>query len=336
MDSLDATYGAAFIGLIASAVLYGVTLLQTFLYYRQYPNDSWLTKFIVFFLWILDTAHLFLCTIALYTYLVTNFSNPEALHRSTWSMNLQTDCNGLIGLIVECFFARRLWIMSGNHFITGIIVILACIHFGLGVFFTVEGFILVNTSRFPSLIWVTSTGLGSAAAADIIIAASLCYYLTKSRTGFARTDSLIATLIIYSLTTGLITSVIAFIIVVTFATMPNNYVWLGFFWLIGKCYVNSLLAALNSRESLREQAAPQQGSFFQLTPFRAVTLISSTGDHHHHQCQCVLEPPSPAETKEHRFAEGQPLAVNVQTQTVSKTDYEYVISPPPTGTGSRF
>ncbi|KAF8964200.1 hypothetical protein BDZ97DRAFT_916976 [Flammula alnicola] len=326
MDSLDTTYGAAFVGLVGSAVLYGVTLLQTFLYYKQYPNDSWLTKAIVFLLWVLDTTHLILCTIAIYSYLVTNFNNPSALGRSTWSMNLQTDCNGLIGLIVECFFARRVWRMSGNVIITGVIVILACIHFGLGVFFTVKGFILVEVTRFPTLIWVTSTGLGSAAAADIIIAISLCYYLTKSRTGFARTDSLISTLIVYSLTTGLITSVIAFICVVTFATMPTNFVWLGFFWLIGKCYVNSLLAALNSRDSLREQVAPREGTFLQLTPFRAVV-----SNH-----RLSVEPSSPLDdlNKDGRRYVDNPrsLAVTVQTQTVSRTDYDYIISPPASAT----
>ncbi|KAF9565669.1 hypothetical protein CPC08DRAFT_152541 [Agrocybe pediades] len=319
MSSLDNTYGAAFLGLIGSAVLYGVTVLQTYLYYRQYPNDSRWTKFLVFFLWLLDTAHLILCTIAIYTYLVTNFANPSALGRSIWSMNLQTDCNGLIGLIVECFFARRVWRLSRNVVLTAIIVVLSCIHFGLGVLFTVEGFVLVEVSKFPKLIWVTSTGLGSAAASDVIIAISLCYYLTKSRTGFARTDSLITTLIIYSLTTGLITSIIAFICVVTFAIMPTNYIWLGFFWLIGKCYVNSLLAALNSREALREQVAPKEGTFLQLTPFRAV--VSGQG-----------EPPSPGADsmhKESRFMEAQSLAVNVQTQTVTRTDYEYTPSTRP-------
>ncbi|KAF8908936.1 hypothetical protein CPB84DRAFT_107261 [Gymnopilus junonius] len=313
---LDSTYGAAFIGLVASAVLYGVTLLQTFLYYKNYHTDSWLTKTIVFTLWVLDTAHLCLCTIALYSYLVTNYNNPSALTRSTWAMNLQTDCNGLIGLIVQCFFARRVWKLSRNFLLTAAIVIFSCIHFSLGVFFTVQGFVLVDTSRFAKLIWVTSAGMGSAAAADVTIAVSLCYYLMQNRTGFkrpfVRTDSLISTLMIYSLTTGLVTSFIAFIIVVTvwciapqtcpemtktsslsnlqFAVMPDKYVWLGFFWLIGKCYVNSILAALNSRDSLRERATPQaDGTFFQLTPFRVAT----------------------------------------DNNTVSKTDYGSIISPPP-------
>lgn len=311
--SLDATYGAAFVGLIASAVLYGVTLLQTFLYYKNYPNDSWFTKSIVFTLWVLDSCHLCLCTTALYGYLVTNFNNPPALNRSTWAMNLQTDCNGLIGLIVQCFFARRVWKLSRNYLLTTAIVVFSCVHFSLGVFFTVQGFLLVDTSRFAKLIWVTSAGMGSAAAADITIAVSLCYYLMKSRTGFKRTDSLISTLMIYSLTTGLVTSFIAFIIVVTFAVMPNKYVWLGFFWLIGKCYVNSILAALNSRDSLREKASPNvDNTFFQLTPFRAVPDGNPWNS----------EPPSPT-------ADRQMLAVGVQIQTVSKTDYGSIVSPPP-------
>ncbi|KAF8194239.1 hypothetical protein BJ912DRAFT_959903 [Pholiota molesta] len=204
--------------------------------------------------------------------------------------------------------------LSGNILLTGLIIVLSCIHF----VFTVEGFILVETSKFPRLIWVTSTGLGSAAAADIIIAVSLCYYLTKSRTGFARTDSLITTLI----AKVKIYSIIAFICVVTFATMPTNYIWLGFFWLIGKCYVNSLLAALNGRDSLREQVAPQDGTFLQLTPFRAVASGQQS------------EPSSPVDAKSKqssRFGDTpSTLAVTVQTQTVSKTDYEYLISPPPT------
>ncbi len=34
--------------------------------------------------------------------------------------------------------------------------------------------------------WVTCVGLGSAAAADIIIATAMCYYLYTKRTGLKR------------------------------------------------------------------------------------------------------------------------------------------------------
>jgi len=250
--SLEDTYGAALIGLIASAVLYGITLLQTYQYWRKYPDDGRLIKFLVVFLWFLDTLHLLLCTTSIHTYLIANYMNPAALGQSNWAMNLQTDCNGLIGLIVECFFARRLWMLSRNPFLVGVIVVLAFVHFGLGVYFTVQGFILVDLAKFSELIWVTSAGLGSAAAADLIIAISLCYYLMKNRTGITRTDSIITTLIGYSITAGILTGIIAFLCVVLFAVMPTNYIWLAFFWSIGKLYVNSFLASLNSRKGLRE------------------------------------------------------------------------------------
>lgn len=274
---IDATYGAALIGLVLASVLYGVTLLQTFLYYRQYPTDSVFTKGLVFVVWLLDTAHLVLITVSMHWYLITNYNTPDALSKATWSQNLQIDCNGLIGLIVQCFFAQRVRRLSGNMWLTVLATTLITIHFALGIVFTVKSFILVDTSKFKQLTWVTSAGLGSAAAADMIMAGALSYYLLKSRTGFKQTDSLITTLIAYSLTTGTITSVIAFMAVVTFATMPTNYTWLAFFWILGKCHVNSFLAALNSRNSLRNQAANHDPTFLQLSPMPATSLMT-TGD----------------------------------------------------------
>ncbi|KIK69632.1 hypothetical protein GYMLUDRAFT_34017 [Collybiopsis luxurians FD-317 M1] len=300
---MDSTYGAAFVGLIVSTSLYGATILQTYLYYRNYPKDSLYIKLLVLALWFLDSIQLAFCATAMYWYLITNFNNPPALEKLTWSMEVQTDCNGLIALLVECFFARRVWRMSSNIYLVFIIVSLAIVHFVLGIVFTVDSFRMDTTTGFANIIWVTSTGIGSAAAADVIIAGALCYYLSKSRTGFKKTDSLISTLIAYSLTTGLITSLIGFIIVVTFATMPSKYIWLAFFWIDGKCYVNSCLAALNSRESLREKASTQHGSFLQLSRITGVVEFSRS---------------QPDTTPDRNT---MPLTINVHTDTVYKTDY---------------
>ncbi|KAF8225186.1 hypothetical protein L208DRAFT_438001 [Tricholoma matsutake] len=296
---IGTTYGANLIGLILASVLYGATLLQTFFYYRQYPRDSFFTKGLVFVVWFLDTAQLVLISIDMYWSLVTNYNKPEVLGKTTWSSNLQIDCNGLIGLIVVCFFARRVWRLSGNIWITVIIVILAFVHLILGIVSTVEGFTLVDAKMFRKLIWLTSVGLGSAAAADVIIACALCYYLLKNRTEFERTNSIITTLIMYTLTTGSITSVIAFLSVVTFVTLPGTNVWEALFWILGKCYVNSLLSSLNSRDSLREQIASRD----------AILQLSSI-------------PATSPMTNHKRGNKG----LSVHIQTVSKTDYAYPAS----------
>ncbi|KAJ8080699.1 hypothetical protein PM082_017533 [Marasmius tenuissimus] len=314
--SIHSTYGSAFIGLVVSAVLYGITILQTYLYYRNYPRDPRYLKILVLLVWLWDTLHLALCTTAVYWYLISNFNNVPALKQLTWSMELQTDCNGIVGLLVQCFFAKRVWSMSQNIFLVSIIVFLATIHFALGIVFTVYSFRFSTVDGFAKLIWVTSAGIGSAAAADVLIAASLCYYLSKSRTGFKRTDSLIHTLIIYSLTTGLMTSLIDVVIIISFATMPQNYVWLAFFWIVGRCYVNSFLAALNSRESLRERVAAREASLLQLSPLTTGNINAtdiSKSDRLQTQASTIYRSVSDLSKP--------PLAVSIRTDTVYKSDY---------------
>ncbi|KZT42651.1 hypothetical protein SISSUDRAFT_1041263 [Sistotremastrum suecicum HHB10207 ss-3] len=260
MSSLDSTFGAVLLALVFSAVLFGLTTLQTYLYFNRFPHDARWMKGLVATIWCLDALHVALCTHTIYHYLIVNYGNSDALLTEVWSLAIQTDCNGLIGMMVECFFARRVLKLSGNRYITTLIIVLAFIHFGLGVYFTVEAFVLKDFSQFAKLTWVTCTGLGSAAAADITIAVSLVYTLQKIRTGMARTDNVITTLIVYAINTGALTSMFATVCVFCYAFMPTNFVWLAFFWVLGKLYANSLLATLNSREALRGKGKTDEGT----------------------------------------------------------------------------
>jgi len=211
----------------------------------------------------------------MYYYLVTNYNNPPALTTTVWSLALQTDCNGIVGILVELFFARRVYKLSGNVILTLIICILSFIHFSLGVYFTVEYLVLQEFAKLPSLIWVTTLGLGSAAVADLLIASSMVFLLKRARTGIPRTDSIIATLIIYAINTGLTTSIVAVICVICFALMPTNFIWLSFFWIFGKLYANSLLANLNAREALRGSRTRQETVILPLSQMRSGPPITS-------------------------------------------------------------
>jgi len=317
---MDTTYGALFICLVLGTILYGITVIQTYLYYRQYPNDSRLMRSFVFLLFLLDTTHLVLITIEVYGKLITNFNNPDALLRPSWAMILQIDCNGLIGLLVQCFFARRVKIMSRSVILPVVIVIFGCITFGLGVYLTIETFLLEYYSGALKFVWLIATGMGSAAAADVIIAAALCYCLSKSRTGFARTDSLINTLIMYSLATGLATSILALLCVILFVAMRKSFAWVGIFWILGKFYVNSTLVALNCRDSLREKLATGGNPSLHLTPLSA---SASSG------YDAVKSLSSGRDTKEEYPNVGK-LAVNVQVEMHSRVDNEHLVSLPST------
>ncbi|KAI0323462.1 hypothetical protein GY45DRAFT_1264520 [Cubamyces sp. BRFM 1775] len=261
METIDSTFGAALIGLIVGSCLYGITILQTFAYFRSYNNDSKFIKSLVY-----------RSRTVLRRYLITNFGNVDNLDRTTWYAFFFSFSSGLIGLIVEAFFAR----LSRNWFITGIIVIMLVEFTGLGV--GEKTHVVPSEHRaskaelvpFASLhrAWVTCLGLGAAAASDILIAVAMCYYLYKKRTGLKRIN------------TGLTTSIIGTICVIAFGAMPTNFIWLGFFWIMGKCYVNSFLALLNSRDRLRDKvtkAAVQLNNVGNGRSFQQSFTMSGTG-----------------------------------------------------------
>ncbi|KAI0921867.1 hypothetical protein AcV7_007997 [Taiwanofungus camphoratus] len=116
---------------------------------------------------------------------------------------------------------------------------------------TIKGFAFHSFSDFAN----SSVGLGAAAFADVLIATSLCVLLRRCRTGFSRTDSVVRTLIVYSVNTGALTSLCAIASLVTYAVMPDSYVFLAIYFVLPELLLNSLLATLNARSSLRERNA---------------------------------------------------------------------------------
>ncbi|KAI6006509.1 hypothetical protein F5J12DRAFT_831184 [Pisolithus orientalis] len=56
--SIPGEFGVMLVGGLVSAMLYGITILQTYVYYMHYSEDSSIMKFIVAAIWILDTSHL--------------------------------------------------------------------------------------------------------------------------------------------------------------------------------------------------------------------------------------------------------------------------------------
>jgi len=170
------------------------------------------------------------------------------------AVDSQTEINTLVGLLVQLYYARQLYLISNSIVFPAIIAALGSVTFILGCYFTFKAVELKRYSRFGSLIWVTSVGMGSASLADIIIALSMCWCLWHKRTGFARTDSMLMTLMSYSINSGLLTSVLATGMVISFVVRPTSLIYMALFWMMGKCYVNSFLATLNNRKSLQKRS----------------------------------------------------------------------------------
>jgi hypothetical protein len=83
------SFGAAFIGLLVSTTLFGVTIAQTWVYFWNYRKDSIALKFFVAFVTAMDAVHTILSSYAVYWYLILNYGNVEILNTSMWALNVR-------------------------------------------------------------------------------------------------------------------------------------------------------------------------------------------------------------------------------------------------------
>jgi len=258
---LDNTFGAILIGVIVAGALWGVTCCQAFLYYHSYPKDTLPLKVLVGAVWALDTAHQALITHTAYTYLVTHFSQLAFLSQMVNSLVIEVFFNGFVTLLVQAFFAHRVWLLSKkNWFLTGLVSAFILGEFVAVMIYAIKGVKFTTLAQLGSLKTLSLSVNALAAAGDVTIAAILCWMLQTSRTGFKTSDTMITKLIAFTINTGLLTSVCAVASLITISILPNAFVYILFYFAIGRLYCNSLLATLNARKAIRATSGIEEFS----------------------------------------------------------------------------
>lgn len=258
----EVSLGMVVLGLIFSSMLYGVMLTQTYKYYQRFGRDPHSIKLLVFSLWLLDTVSMFLVGNVSWYYLVTN--GPRNI--STWSLNVELVFSVMISGISETFLTFRVYKLSGQkYWLTAILLFLALLHFVSGQVEAVELLLLRKFARFDSVTVPSILRLSSAALCDTAIAASLSYFLHKKRTGFKRSDEIINYLIVFSINSGLATSLISVASLITYLVAQKLWIYTALCFLIGRLYANTFLSSLNSRQILmtieNEQESPKVSPF---------------------------------------------------------------------------
>ncbi|KAG6375259.1 hypothetical protein JVT61DRAFT_3476 [Boletus reticuloceps] len=261
MGALDNTFGAFLIGVVVSATLYGVTIIQTWYYYNRYPSDPWYIKLLVAGVLVSDSCHQALITHTVYTYLVTDFETPAALANIVWSLVVEVFFNGFTALFVQSFLAMRVYRLSSkSRLATGSVMVLVIGEFILVTVYAIQALQFHTFIQLSSLKALSMSVNAVAAAGDVLIAIFLCTLLQKSRTGFRRSDNMINKLIVFSINTGLLTSICAVASLISITAWPNTFIYIAFYFCLGRLYCNSLLATLNARKGLRSESRSDEMS----------------------------------------------------------------------------
>ncbi|KAF9478456.1 hypothetical protein BDN70DRAFT_879978 [Pholiota conissans] len=256
----DGILGAVEVSIFIGLVLYGISVSQVYTYFRLWKDDRPALKLLVMIILILETAHSFTAGMVVYYDTVTRFQAPKA---NSYPLSTNALLETLINLIVECFFSYRIYRLS----LKNIPIVLSCLIFVLlrfisGTYLVIEGYLDVpNEPNGISLAvhysWLITSCLAVGGMADVLIAFFMIYYLLNLKSSSVdvrkSTINLINRLTLWSLQTGLITSVTSVAVIICFQAM-KNMVWFGLYMILAKLYSNSLLVSLNARSRKPEQS----------------------------------------------------------------------------------
>ncbi|KAF8066978.1 hypothetical protein FPV67DRAFT_1221885 [Lyophyllum atratum] len=313
LPAFDNTLGALLIGGLLSMVLWGVTCVQTFTFFTRKSRDRPTFKLMIAFLWVLDTFDSALNGHILYFYLVTNYLNPVAIGTPTWSVIIHVAITSISDFIIRSMFAHRFYRLSkGNYIVTGWIMAVSMTDLVCGIVITAKAFGIVSYLELDKLSSLLYLNFAAGTTSDLSVALALSWLLIKSRTGFRRTDTLINVLMMYTVNTGLIVGIDAALGMITYIVMPSNFVFLGFYLLLSKLYLNSYLATLNARDDLRERVDDPVSIH--------LSQISGT---RRYDTNTVTTQPNIAE----KGSRADTMAISVRT-LVEKTEDDYTTSSP--------
>ncbi|KAJ6467877.1 hypothetical protein C8R45DRAFT_1019325 [Mycena sanguinolenta] len=258
LPNVEPTYGALLIGAFVAVFFQGILSVQAFIYYENFPDDSRKMKTLVATAWILDLLQLVFICDSVYYYLARNWGNVDALATTTVALDLHLIPLTCATLLCQGFFLLRVWRFSKN-LILSLFLAAACLTTGI-----IDIIMAVQTISDPSLNTILSHVFSAevisvfavGAAADLSIAAILCWYLRRELTEFDRINSLVGRLIQYTVATGLVTSLLALGCLISYVAAPNGLIFMAMHFSLGRMYTNALLATLNSRKILRTQLRP--------------------------------------------------------------------------------
>ncbi|KAJ7781823.1 hypothetical protein DFH07DRAFT_1055398 [Mycena maculata] len=244
----ERAHGPMLVGFLFNAILYGVMILQTHIYFINYgaKDRLWMRAFVLS-IFVLDSMNTVFDFIYLYKSLIIHFDDPPYLRNATWVFATDPALTALIAGMVQFFFAWRVRILTNKNTFLYLVVVL-CATAGLvgGLATAAEAIITPEFAKFQKAKPYVALWLSAECIADFLITTILVWHLKRRKTGFQKTDMLVDRIITMTVHTGVLTSVCAILDLILYLVDPTG-LHLAFNFPLCKLYTNSLISSLNCR-----------------------------------------------------------------------------------------
>ncbi|KAI0631857.1 hypothetical protein C8Q77DRAFT_1159590 [Trametes polyzona] len=225
MLDVPLTFGAILLGTCVGLMLYGMTVHQVYRYFYIYRTDAWILKLTVLGVFLADSVHSLLCVHMCCYYLVHSRADQTLLQKGVWSLRMLAPATQTIVTVVQGFYLRRIRLLGKSCITQSIVLFLMLGTIAATIFMTVKSFEIPGFAEWAK--WAVSR---------------------------PSTDSLLKTLIVYTMNTGLLMSTLSILSLIFAVMQPHMFIYIALNMPTAKSYVNSMLAVLNSRRALAHRA----------------------------------------------------------------------------------
>ncbi|KAG0709922.1 hypothetical protein DFH29DRAFT_1074870 [Suillus ampliporus] len=246
--------GPLVLGALVNACFFGILVLQIYVYYTNFANDHRAIKRTVAAILASQIAHVLCTSATVWEVAVSSYGNPLLLQVFPLAADATILFTGITGVLVELSFAFRLWKLSKRLPLPLLSLALCLITQSISLVTCVKAFLMTSLVTFEAdQDTLITLGLTSRVACELTLTLSIAWYLRKQRSStFSRTTCTIDRLVLWTIETGLTTSLVAILVMSFFLAMKQNYIWVGTYASLGTVNANSLMASLNGRLILRK------------------------------------------------------------------------------------
>ncbi|KAJ7118964.1 hypothetical protein C8R44DRAFT_737819 [Mycena epipterygia] len=272
-----------FMGTVMNWALFGVLVVQIYIYFAAFPNDRTRLKLLVVFVLVVEILETIANTRDSIRIFGTGWGNFIVLDQIGWAWFSVPIVGSISACIGQTFFAWRIYIIGQTLYLPVLIVIfqLTVVQLGAGIW---TGVVICLTKHFSQLqfhnVPSTATWLATTSLCDLLIVSGMVYYLVISRSPeFRRTNTIITRIVKVSKTlpavymrlnssqitieTGLICALFALVNLYLFTTYKGTNYHLSLCIELSKVYSNSMLLILNSRAHIGH-ASPHSANHYSL------------------------------------------------------------------------
>ncbi|KAJ4465845.1 hypothetical protein C8R41DRAFT_906432 [Lentinula lateritia] len=179
---LDLTFGALLCGSFIVILLFGIFIVQVYLYYKGYPKDKLLLKILVAFVCICELAHTICVTSGVYIMLITFYGHPETLSKFPLPFDLTVAFAAPVTAVVQAFYILRIYRFLNVLYIPIVLWVLCFLRFVSS--YAAVGFVIeaVSVTMFElRWNWLFTVNFVVGAFVDVAVAGILVFKLWRER-----------------------------------------------------------------------------------------------------------------------------------------------------------